>query len=184
MNNPQYKLKPHRQVGRRQPLPRRYCTLVALWLVFLLPVGLAWLTLQQGWFTTGVNSHGQWVTGQVAADSQWRLIVPQAANCAPCPQAEPVLAQLILALGRDGSRVRQLVMPATVELEVGFVYIADPPGTLIMRYLLYGQPPQVSLQLELQPQGLLQEDLSQKDQVMAKALLSDVRRLLTYSRSG
>lgn len=174
MSNPQYQLKSHRQAEREQPLPRRYCTLLALWLVFLLPVGLAWLTLQQGWFTTGVNNHGQWVTGQVTADSQWRLIVPQAANCVSCSQAEPLLAQVILALGRDSSRVRQLFIPASAELEAGFVYIADPPGTLIMRYPLDGQ-------LE---QGALPSEPRQPAQIMAKALLSDVRRLLTYSRSG
>lgn len=179
MSNPQYQLNSHRQAEREQPLPRRYRTLVALWLVFLLPVGLAWLTLQQGWFTTGVNSHGQWVTGQVAADSQWRLIVPQATHCAACSQAEPLLAQVILALGRDSSRVRQLFMPASAELEAGFVYIADPPGTLIMRYPLDGQTQQGAL-----PSEPRQPELLQPDQIMAKALLSDVRRLLTYSRSG
>ena len=155
--------------GLRRRSYQGYRTLIALVLVFLLPVGLAWLTLQQGWFKAGVNNHGQWVTGQVEADSQWRLIVPQTASCTPCTQAEPLLAQIILALGRDGERVQLMLTPATQDLSAGFVYIADPPGTLVMRYPL---------------SGLLLQQQPQPEPMMAKALLKDLRRLLTYSRAG
>ena len=186
-------------------------TLIALCLVFLLPMALAWLTLQQGWFTTGVSNAGQWVTGQIAADSQWRLIVPQAADCAPCADLEPLMAQLILALGRDAKRVRLMITPTSSELEAGFVYIADPPGTLILRYAVLeplATPPKVLSQpLGVDPQrpppelsedmraddkssaskpstSELSLDMTQRNQVMAKALLKDLRRLLTYSRAG
>ena len=162
-----------KQSQRRHSRPRYY-TLIALGLVFSLPVVLAWLTLQLGWFTAGVNNQGQWVTGQVAADTQWRLIVPQAANCVACSQAESLLAPVLLALGRDGQRVRLLLTPATSDLSTGFVYIADPPGSLVLRYPLSDSP---------SPEQLLQDQPPQAP-IMAKALLKDLRRLLTYSRAG
>lgn len=175
------RFQPQSKAERGVKKVRGYATLIALCLVFLLPVGLAWLTLQQGWFTKGVNNHGQWLTGQVAADSQWRLIIPQAAHCASCTDVEPLMAQLILTLGRDAKRVRLMLTPASTELEAGFVYIADPPGTLIMRYPFLESHPS--------PQGLLfQQQLApnppSNNRVMAKALLEDLRRLLTYSRAG
>ena len=91
------------------------------------------------------------------------------------------MAQLILALGRDAKRVRLMLTPASTELEAGFVYIADPPGMLVMRYPFLESHPS--------PQGLLsQQQLteapSSSNRVMAKALLEDLRRLLTYSRAG
>lgn len=141
-----------------------YQSMLALLAVFLLPVGLAWLTLQQGWFSSGVNNHGQWVQGQINQDQQWRLLVPLTSTCAACRQGEPLLQQVVLALGRDSQRVRVVPMPANTELTAGFVYIADPPGKLVMRYPLHGE--------------------TQADQIMAKALLSDLRRLLTHSRAG
>lgn len=194
------------QPKRRLRKPRRYASLIGLCLVFLLPIALAWLTLQQGWFTSGANNHGQWVVGQINADSQWRLIIPQAAHCAPCIDVEPLMAQLILSLGRDAKRVRLMLTPANVELEAGFVYIADPPGALVMRYPFLGQhlsPPSLlseeplakallteaslaeeELATALLTKAPLAKDSLSSSQVMAKALLEDLRRLLTYSRAG
>jgi hypothetical protein len=132
--------------------------------VFLLPVALAWLTLSQGWFTPGVNGHGEWVEGQIAQDSQWRLVLPVSSECELCEQAAPLLENIDLALGRDGTRVEVLRLPASAKLEAGFVYIADPPGLLIMRYPLSG------------------DEVS--DRLTGKALLGDLRRLLKFSRAG
>ncbi|WP_417616694.1 hypothetical protein [Oceanisphaera sp.] len=146
----------------RKPRPER--TLLALLAVFVLPVALAWLTLNQGWFTPGVNSHGEWVQGQVAEDDQWRLILPIAPGCEACLKAAPLLENIDTALGRDGDRVAVVQLPVSHELEAGYIYIADPPGLLIMRY---GLP---ETDQELPPMG--------------KALLSDLRRLLKYSRAG
>lgn len=151
-------------LGHR-PKPKK--TLLALLAVFLLPVALAWITLSQGWFTPGVNSHGEWVQGQIAEDNQWRLILPIAPDCEACLQAAPLLNNIDIALGRDGDRVAVVQMPASHELEAGYVYIADPPGLLIMRYALSDT-----------------KSDADKQSPMGKALLSDLRRLLKYSRAG
>lgn len=139
-------------------------TIVALLGAFLLPVALAWLILTLGWFTPGVKAHGEWVQGRIAEDTQWRLVLPFTAECELCEQAGPLLNNIDLALGRDGTRVSVLRLPVNHELEAGFVYIADPPGMLIMRYPLSG------------------DEVS--DRVTGKALLSDLRSLLKFSRAG
>ncbi|MBM7456287.1 hypothetical protein HNR62_002173 [Oceanisphaera litoralis] len=139
-------------------------TILALLSVFLLPVALAWLTLSQGWFTPGVNGHGEWVQGRIAEDSQWRLVLPVTPECESCALAEPLLNNIDLALGRDSNRVSVLRLPAGTGLETGFVYIADPPGLLIMRYPLSGD--------------------EVGDRLTGKALLGDLRRLLKFSRAG
>ncbi|MFP2769090.1 hypothetical protein [Oceanisphaera sp. KMM 10153] len=139
-------------------------TMLALLGVFLLPVGLAWLTLSQGWFTPGVKAHGEWVEGRITEDTQWRLVLPVPPECESCVLAEPLLNNIDLALGRDSNRVSVLRLPASTGLEAGFVYIADPPGLLIMRYPLSGD--------------------EVGDRLTGKALLGDLRRLLKFSRAG
>ena len=151
---------------RHHSRPRK--TVLVLLAVFLLPVILAWLTLKQGWFTPGVNSHGEWVQGQISDDKQWRLILPITPDCATCTAAVPLLNNIDTALGRDSDRVAVVQLPASQDLEAGYVYIADPPGLLIMRYAL--------------PDTQVDADKAQS--VMGKALLSDLRRLLKYSRAG
>lgn len=132
--------------------------------VFVLPVALAWLVLEQGWFRAGVNGHGEWIEGRVDGARQWRLILPEAEGCAGCAAALPLLRNIDLALGRDQDRVAVIRLPAGGALEAGFVYIADPPGQLIMRYALSGD--------------------EQQDRQLGKALLGDLRRLLKFSRAG
>ncbi len=142
----------------------RNTTIVALLGVFLLPVALAWLILTQGWFTPGVKAHGEWVEGQIGPNSQWRLVLPVTGDCSSCQQAAPLLDNIDTALGRDSTRVSVVTLPAGSGLEAGFVYIADPPGMLILRYPLSGD--------------------EVTDRMTGKALLSDLRRLLKFSRAG
>ncbi|MBL1376106.1 hypothetical protein [Zobellella iuensis] len=132
--------------------------------VFLLPVALAWITLQQGWFTPGVKGQGEWVEGRIEGARQWRLLLPLAPECGHCADAGPLLHNVDLALGRDQERVVVVQLPAGPGLEAGFVYIADPPGQLVMRYALSGD--------------------EQQDRLTGKALLGDLRRLLKFSRAG
>lgn len=136
----------------------------ALLLVFLLPVGLAYISLQLGWFTPGVGNKGEWVAGNVGQARQWRLLLPTSADCSLCADSRPLLEQIDVALGRDSDRVEIVLLAASEQLEPGFVYIADPPGTLIMRYPLSADPGQ--------------------SRAMGKDLLSDLRRLLKFSRAG
>ncbi|WP_298721753.1 hypothetical protein [uncultured Oceanisphaera sp.] len=139
-------------------------TILALLAAFLLPVLLAWLVLALGWFTPGVKAHGEWVQGQITEDTQWRLVLPVTPECESCELAEPLLENIDLALGRDSNRVSVLRLPVGNGLEAGFVYIADPPGMLIMRYSLSGE--------------------EASDRATGKALLGDLRRLLKFSRAG
>jgi hypothetical protein len=132
--------------------------------VFLLPVALAWVVLQQGWFTPGVKGQGEWVEGRIAGARQWRLLLPLAPECGHCADAASLLHNIDLALGRDQERVAVMPVSAGPGLEAGFVYIADPPGQLVMRYALSGN--------------------EQQDRLTGKALLEDLRRLLKFSRAG
>lgn len=132
--------------------------------VFVLPVALAWLVLAQGWFTPGVRGHGEWVEGHIDAATQWRLVLVTPAHCDYCAPATELLNNLDLALGRDGDRVRVEQQAAGEGLVPGFVYIADPPGMLVMRY----------------PMGADEV----KNRETGRDLLNDLRRLLKYSRAG
>ncbi|GAA3544069.1 hypothetical protein [Zobellella aerophila] len=142
----------------------KHKTVWALLAVFLLPMGLAYATLQMGWFTPGVSNKGEWVEGHIGQDRQWRLLLPVSDSCSPCNEGRRLLEQIDLALGRDSQRVEVMQLAASEQLEAGFVYIADPPGTLIMRYPLSDDPEQSLL--------------------LGKALLGDLRRLLKLSRAG
>lgn len=158
-----------------QPHPARFRpkqTLLALVAVFLLPMLLAWLTLSLGWFTSGVNNHGEWVQGQVAEDTRWRLILPISPDCDACLKTEPLLNNIVTALGRDGDRVTVIQLPTSNELAAGYIYIADPPGLLIMRYALPNA------------QSSGEPAVDNEQAKMGKALLTDLRRLLKYSRAG
>ncbi|AEY00426.1 hypothetical protein GU3_03345 [Oceanimonas sp. GK1] len=132
--------------------------------VFLLPLALAWLVLEQGWFSAGTRGHGEWVEGHIDPATQWRLVLATETDCDYCGPAEQLLNNLDLALGRDGERVSVVQQPAAGPLEAGFVYIADPPGLLIMRYPLAGD--------------------EQQNVNTGRLLLQDLRRLLKYSRAG
>lgn len=142
----------------------KHKTVWALLLVFLLPVGLAYVTLQMGWFTPGVSNKGEWVEGRIGQAGHWRLLLPTSDGCIQCTQGRELADQIELALGREGDRVEVVQLAASEQLEAGFVYIADPPGTLIMRYPLSDEPEQSRL--------------------MGRALLGDLRRLLKFSRAG
>ncbi|WMC10314.1 hypothetical protein PU634_14720 [Oceanimonas pelagia] len=137
---------------------------LALLGVFLLPLALAWLVLEQGWFNAGTRGHGEWVQGHIGPARQWRLVLSRPQDCDYCESASRMLTNLNLALGRDGERVTVVQRPAGDVLEAGFVYIADPPGLLIMRYPLVGDE---------------QQNIS-----TGRRLLQDLRRLLKYSRAG
>ncbi|OYD23547.1 hypothetical protein [Oceanimonas baumannii] len=132
--------------------------------VFLLPPLLAALVLSQGWFTPGVRGHGEWVQGNISAAGQWRLVLVTDDPCDYCAPAKRMLNNLDLALGRDEVRVMVTEQPAGGLLEAGFVYIADPPGLLVMRYPMATDAGQ--------------------NRHTGKALLEDLRRLLKYSRAG
>ncbi|WP_107851168.1 hypothetical protein [Oceanimonas marisflavi] len=132
--------------------------------VFLLPPLLAWLVLAQGWFTPGVRGHGEWVQGNINEAKQWRLVLVTTGQCDYCASAKHLLDNLDLALGRDEERVAVVQQPAGEGLEAGFVYIADPPGMLVMRYPM-------------------DSDTAQ-NRSTGRALLEDLRRLLKNSRAG
>ncbi|MFD1007857.1 hypothetical protein [Oceanisphaera ostreae] len=172
-SQPSHHAHPGQQIRSRK-------VLLAMLAVFLLPVALAWLTLTQGWFTPAVNSHGEWVQGQIAADNQWRLILPTSPDCDACLRVEPLLNNIDTALGRDGDRVAVVRLPTSNELEAGYVYIADPPGLLIMRYVLPSSKSGVEFDVNKQQE----QEREQEQAKMGKALLSDLRRLLKYSRAG
>ncbi|MDP5292808.1 hypothetical protein Q9290_10995 [Oceanimonas sp. CHS3-5] len=137
---------------------------LALLGVFLLPLALAWLVLEQGWFTAGTRGQGEWVQGHIDEATQWRLVLTTPNDCDYCESAGQLLNNLDLALGRDAERVTVVQQPASDMLEAGFVYIADPPGMLIMRYPLVGN--------------------EQQDLGTGRLLLQDLRRLLKFSRAG
>ncbi|MDV2858734.1 hypothetical protein [Oceanimonas sp. CAM02] len=137
---------------------------LALVAVFLLPPLLAWLVLAKGWFTPGVTGHGEWVKGNISAAGQWRLVLVTDEPCDYCAPAKSLLHNLDLALGRNEGRVMVTEQPADELLEAGFVYIADPPGLLVMRYPM--------------------DKSAEQNRHTGKALLEDLRRLLKYSRAG
>ncbi len=142
-------------------------SLLLLILVFVLPFVLAKLVLNQHWYREGELNQGEFLPEQVMLllpeNRQWLLLHP------PTAQASQLLPQLISSLGREQHRVRAFAISQLSEqeqqrLSPDYWYICDPTGLVLLRYVI---PPTETEKLQ-----------------MAKAMQTDLRRLLKMSKVG
>lgn len=168
--------------------------------VFAIPVIIAKLALNNEWFNEGVTNQGSLLEHPLdlkelgvatdSVDKQWLIIYGLPQYCDDkCDKTLFSINQSYLALGKETPRVTPLVMDpvgthqellgklnsnhwqvqpsslqATLRVLPSQVYIADPLGNVMM---IYKRPE-------------TEEEFKQ----FSKDLLSDMRKLLKYSRIG
>jgi len=175
-------------------------SLLLLLSVFIIPVVMAKLALDNDWFNEGVTNSGALIEHELtvselditdeALQKKWLIISQIPENCPDvCKQSLYGINQTFISLGKEMKRVvpvglyataldektlgnlkagvwkfNQVTMAAKDQLDPAKVYVADPLGNIILEY----QQPTTD-----------QEILD-----FGKAMLSDLRKLLKYSRIG
>jgi len=168
--------------------------ILALVVVFVLPLVAAKAVLELGWFTAGSTNKGallrppQALPG-TAADGKWHIayLLPQ--QCGQrCRHALITLRQGYLALGREQRRVESWLLltdlsdpqiltgPLPLELQLRPLPPGDRPDSLARPGTLFLVDPGGYLVLSYQLTGDRHQDL-----LIGKDLLSDLRRLLKLS---
>lgn len=152
-----------------------------------IPLLLAFAVLQFNWFTPGATNKGEFVDFDVkvptAQEQQlWRIVYqPKQGACdAICEEQLYGLNQTFVALGKLQPKVKSLLFSKAVDvseykhvepvaetfsqLSPNNIYLVDPFGQVILQY----------------PAN------SQREQTIqtSKALLSDIKKLLKYSRTS
>lgn len=176
---------------------RSRAALIAVIIAFIIPVIVAKLVLDNRWYQGGVTNQGTMLvpplelgaTLNQALPEGWRVVYLVNADCSQnCQQALYALNQVDAALGRESDRVTPLVITradlplhlentplvqalvnvdiadALTTLPADQLFIIDPLGNVMLHYASY--PEEEAMRTE------------------AKALLSDLRKLLKLSKIG
>lgn len=154
----------------------------------IVPLALAYTVLNLGWYTPGATAKGQFVEQEIQlsmeADSKagiWRIVAQPESNCSiHCEELLYGLNQTYIALGKLQKRVEARVLndqldlaryPKLIsssstdnQLTSQFLYLVDPFGKVILQY-----PVNTDRQQTIST---------------SKAVLSDIKKLLKYSRVG
>ena len=177
---------------------RRYFFFVCI--LFVLPVIIAKVALEQEWFNYGVTNQGQLLASPVSlealqlshiqAEKEWLIIFNQPNTCnVSCQNTFSLLGNTYVALGKEMPRVTPIALVSNeVQSELtkheqnqrwqfhqpnGFqhelliqhqVLIVDPLGNVVMTH----QIPSDETQL----------------QAFGKSIITDMKKLLKYSRIG
>lgn len=174
-------------------------TLLLVLAAFILPIVLAKLALDNQWFNYGVTNQGQLLEQPLTLEEiglekseikQWFVIYSLPDNCDEhCQQTLMGIEHAYLALGRETPRVTPIALSnspfnaeqlqyindkhwrvidtpvaAQTTLSSSQIYVADPLGNIV---LTYTQPASI-------------DDIP----AFGKAMLSDLKKLLKYSRIG
>jgi hypothetical protein len=161
--------------------------------IFILPVVVAKLVLEQSWYQKGVTNYGQFIAEPVtlnwlAEKGQWRLVYAVPESCgAQCEQALFQLTQIPIAVGKERDRVTSLaltrasrrepevltwqtVTPAQQEaiqqppFTSHTIYLSDPMNNVVLAYPI--------------------SDDNTQWMAQGKGLLRDLKRLLKLSKVG
>jgi len=174
--------------------------MLLLLMVFIIPVVLAKLALENGWFTEAATNRGTLLREELSLQSlnlsdaalqkKWLVMYQVSNTCEQtCQQSLYGINQAFTSLGREIERVvpvglytselneqalgglkgkywhfSQITNEARSRLKPSQVYVADPLGNIILQY------PEPKTDQEVLDFG--------------KAMLSDLRKLLKYSRIG
>lgn len=175
-------------------------SIVLLLVVFIIPVVLAKLALEQQWFNYGVTNKGTLVTGTMSlaslgvtvdeTDKKWLMLYVLPKDCnEPCLQTLHSVNNTYIALGKEMTRVTPIALSeqkltelqlqqlaaskwqlqtvaeqANITLPSEQVLIVDPLGNIVLSHV----PPST--------------DAARLS--FGKAILSDFKKLLKYSRIG
>lgn len=168
-------------------------TLVALIGIFVLPVVVAKLVLEQNWYEKGVTNYGQFLAEPATLNwlpkqGQWRLIYRVPEQCGSvCEQALFLLTQIPIAVGKERDRVTSVALTSTTPnapevltwqtltteqvqawqqqvFDKNTIYLSDPMNNVVLAYPV--------------------SDDKTKWVAQGKGLLRDLKRLLKLSKVG
>lgn len=154
----------------------------------IIPLILAYAALTFGWYTPGATAKGQFVESeiQLAIDDSfkvgvWRIVARPESECSNhCQELLYGLNQTYVALGKLQKRVEARVLNEELDiskypnlvasrleenrLTSHHLYVVDPYGKVILQYPVNTDRKQTI--------------------ITSKAVLSDIKKLLKYSRVG
>lgn len=154
----------------------------------IVPLALAYAALTFGWYTPGATAKGQFVEQeiQLAIDANskagvWRIVAQPENDCSiHCQELLYGLNQTYVALGKLQKRVEATVLNEQLDLSEypklhasnfganklasKYLYLVDPFGKVILQYPVNTDRKQTI--------------------TTSKAVLSDIKKLLKYSRVG
>lgn len=177
-------------------------TLLLLAAVFLLPVLLAKLALQQQWFNPSVTNRGQLLQPTLALQSllseqtpKWRLLYLLGEDCEQsCDNALYSIKQVWTALGRKMPRAEAIVLITEQSDQQAIRHLSKDPDIHLLSVektelkRAFSQPAHNSIFLvdTLNNAVLRYPTYQQKQQALmsSRDILSDLRKLLKLSRIG
>lgn len=158
-----------------------------LWLFIgccAIPVIAALIALDSGWLPKGTTNHGRFVEGEIHIEELkhqdgklWTIVLNSPSSCLePCQIQQSSLEALSVALGkmqkdvdiallgdvREGSAFPSF--PEQPSLAPAYLYLVDNKGLVVLEY-----------PYEIEPQ---------KNRMVQKGLLKDLKKLLNFARSS
>lgn len=152
-----------------------------------LPLMLAKLVLEFGWFNAGSSSRGAWLTEEVyllpdasKVPKHWRIVVVAEDCSQPCQQALHTVKQLYVGLGRKQTQVQPVYLGATSLADYPMFTQPKPLTsltTLQQKIVLVDQRGLALLTYPLPEQAAQMADT-------AKAIRADLMKLMNYDRTS
>ncbi|GEK10691.1 transmembrane cytochrome oxidase associated protein [Pseudoalteromonas sp. McH1-7] len=159
----------------------------AIWFVslFIMPLLLAFVALKLGWLPSSTTNHGEFLRQEVrqpavVQDTEWSIVYQRPKSCnEQCSLLLNSLPNLYLALGKHQQKVTIVVLqnqgepliehatslPLQIsQLQDNYIYLVDKTGLFVLQYA-----------------PILDQ---RKTRSIQKGLLSDLKKLLNYSRSS
>ncbi|GAB2688111.1 hypothetical protein [Aliiglaciecola aliphaticivorans] len=177
-------------------------TLIIMFIVFVLPVVLAYLALTFDWFNKGATNKGELITppldlSAVVAEREplWRLLFIMPQDCGQgCENALYSLNQIWVALGKESDRVEPLVLTHQKSEQIELTDMQRHPNIKVLKtdeqnvnnlfkdesadgIFIADTLGNVILKYPIKQQ---QEDAIQQ----SRDILADLRKLLKLSRIG
>jgi hypothetical protein len=161
----------------------------------VIPLAAAKLSLEMGWFDHS-NNKGNWLAHEIhllpesAARERWRLVYVQADDCdSHCDHALTIMQQLYVGLGRKQANMKPLILaaksPATLDRFPAINWQQDviSPSKLPNKNELHNHIVIVNQQGLVLLRYPVADDVEEM-QTTAKAIRSDLLRLMNYDRGG
>ncbi|AXT38610.1 hypothetical protein D1814_07970 [Alteromonas sp. BL110] len=171
-------------------------TLIIMVAVFVLPVVMAKLALDNDWFTKGATNKGQLLAPTINmsallkdAEPKWRLLYVMPNECdAVCENALFSINQVWLALGKESDRAQAVVVTSDSSDQVAIAALADYPFVETLPVTMPTALASSSVYIvDTQNNAMLFYEIKddRKDAVMeSRNMLADIRKLLKLSRIG
>ena len=186
-----------------QPKSTGKRTMLIFAIVFIVPVVLAKLALDNDWFNRGATNYGELITPPLdmsvlqtsGADPKWGIVYLLPANCdARCENAIFSLSQVHKALGVESTRVESIVISTELS-EVGKIQSLQEnahikllkSNTKSVKQVFQDQSTDVIFVADTLNNVILRYSLytDQKDAVLhSRDILLDLKKLLKLSRIG